>query len=275
MKRYLSFPRFGQLLRKDLTEGYRTIFIVVGAVTGVLLLNYLVGAVSESNNLHGSSIIPRSGQNSIMHMIYFTLVLLIGGFIISSRSFMELHAKTRNHDWLMLPASTFEKFLSRLLFASVGVGVGAVVYFFLFSLLASGLSALLFGRPYTIFNPFDGTVWMLVLRYVVLQSVFFAGAAYFKRAHFIKTILVLSGFAFVLLLLTAGVARLVFWRELAHLGSGGGLARFDISVLQPRLQSAGETVLLISRILFWAVLAPVMWVFAYLRLAEAEVRNGV
>lgn len=275
MNRYLSFPRLGRLLKKDLTEGYRTIFVVVGAVTGVLLLNYLLGAVSDPNNLHGSSIVPHSGENSTMHMVYFTLVLLIGGLIISSRSFMELHTKTRNHDWLILPASTFEKFLSRLLMASVGVGVGAVVYFFLFSLLASGLSALLFGRPYTVFNPFDGTVWMLVLRYVVLQSVFFAGAAYFKRAHFIKTVLVLSGFAFVLLLLAAGVARLVFWREFAHMVSGTGFANFDISVLEPRLQSAGEILLLVSRILFWAVLGPVMWVFAYLRLAEAEVRNGV
>ncbi len=275
MNRYLSISRLGRLLTKDLTEGYRTIFVVVGAVTGVLLLNYLVGAVSDANSLHGGGIVPHSGENSTMHMVYFTLVLLIGGFIISSRSFMELHTKTRNHDWLMLPASTFEKFLSRLLVASVGVGVGSVVYFFLFSLLAGGLSALLFGRPYTIFNPFDGTVWMLVLRYVVLQSVFFAGAAYFKKAHFIKTVLVLSGFGFVLLLLTAGIARLVFWREFAHLVSGAGFANFDMSVLEPRLQSAGEIFLLVSRILFWAVLAPVMWVFAYLRLAEAEVRNGV
>lgn len=274
MNRHLSGPRMGRLLLKDLVEDYRSIAIALGAITGVLLLNYLLSGI-DANGSNRAVELFRSGGNTTLHLTYFALTLFIGGFIITSRSFVELHAKSRNHDWLMLPASPIEKFLGRLLLSSVGVGVGAVIYFFLFSLLGSGVHALVFGRAYPLFNPADGTVWLMVLHYIVLQSLFFAGAVYFKKAHFIKTVLVLTAFFFVLMLLVAGVARLVFWREFTQLTAGGSIANLDFSPIQARLESAGHVVSVISQVVYWAILAPVFWVFAYFRLAEAEVRNGV
>lgn len=277
MNRYLSLRRIGRLLVKDLYEDYRGILIAVGALTGVLLLNYLLNGLGGSDN---SLVQPVSGfafapSNSVLHMTYFTLTLFIGGFIITSKAFKELHAANRNHDWLMLPASPLEKYLSRLILTSAGVAVGMVVYYTLFTLFGSALMLLLFHRSYALFNPLVGTVWMLVLNYIVLQSIFFAGAVYFKKHPFIKTVLVLAGFGVLLLLVTGGVALRLFWRELTVLNSHGTLALADLGSLEPQLQSVGRTTALVLQIVYWALLAPLFWAVAYFRLRESEVRNGV
>ncbi len=275
MNRYLSGRRIGNLLIKDLVEDYRSIAIALGAITGVLLLNYLLSGIDGGGSNRAVELFGGGGGNTPLLLTYFALTLFIGGFIITSRAFTELHTKSRNHDWLMLPASPIEKFLSRLLLSSLGVGLGSIIYFFLFSLLGSGITAIVFGRAYPLFNPADGTVWLMVLHYIVLQSLFFAGAVYFKKAHFIKTVLVLTAFVFVVALLLAGVARIVFWREFSHLTAGGNFANLDFSPIELRLKSAGQVVSVVSQIVYWALLAPVFWVFSYFRLSEAEVRNGV
>lgn len=272
MNDYLSGRRMGNFLLKDLVEGYRPLLIAAGAVAGVLLLNYVINALSSQ----GATEMVRIGStNSVTQMTYFGLTLFLGGFIISSRAFSELHVKNRNHDWLMIPASPIEKYLSRLALTTVGVGIGTVVFFFVFSILGAALTALLFGRPQPVFSPFDGRVWMLVLHYFVLQSIFFAAAVYFKKAQFIKTVLVVTAFAVGLMLLAAGALRLVFWKEFPYLASENAFANFDFSVIAPRLQAAARTASVVATVFYWAVLAPVLWAFAYFRLCEAEARNGV
>lgn len=276
MNRYLSFRRIGRLLVKDLTEDYRGILIAVGAVTGILLLNYLLNGLGGSDNslVRSNGSIASASSNSALHMTYFTLTLFIGGFIVTSRAFLELHTKNRSHDWLMLPASPIEKYLSRLVLTSAGVAVGIVVYFTLFGLFGAGLMLLLFHRSYALFNPLDGAVWMLVLHYIVLQSIFFAGAVYFKKLHFIKTVLVLSGFGLLLLIVMVVTGRILFWKELL-LATHGSFAHSELAALEPLLKSAGRTAALVSRIVYWGLLAPIFWVIAFFRLHEAEVRNGV
>lgn len=277
MNRYLSLHRVGRLLLKDLYEDYRGVLIAAGALTGILLLNYLLSGLSASDN----SLVQPYGRfaysptNSVLHMTFFGLTLFIGGFLIASRAFSELHTANRSHDWLMLPASPIEKYLTRLILTSIGMAVGVVVYYSLFSLFGSALMLLLFHRSYALFNPLDGAVWMLVLNYIVLQSIFFAGAVYFKKHHFIKTVLVLAAFGVLLLLVSGGIALKLFWRELLFLNSQGTIGRADFAHLQPTLLAVGKTTTVVLRIVYWGVLAPVFWVFAYFRLREAEVRNGV
>lgn len=277
MNRYLSFRRMGHLLVKDLSEGYRGILVVVGALTGIFLLNYLLNGLSGSQNslVRPNGVVGFASSNSVLHMTYFALTLFIGGFIITSRAFLELHTTNRSHDWLMLPASPIEKYFSRLVLTSAGVAVGMVVYFALFSLFGSALMLLLFHRAYVLFNPLDGAVWLLVLNYVVLQSIFFAGAVYFKKLHFIKTVLVLAGFGLLLVLVTGGLAVRLFWGELLVLNAHGAIGQGELASVEPQLLSAGRTVAVILRIAYWGLLAPVFWIVAYFRLREAEVRNGV
>lgn len=277
MNRFLSFRRIGRLLLKDLYEDYRGILIGVGALTGILLLNYLLNGLGGADNslVQPGGRFAFSSSNSVLHMTYFTLTLFIGGFIITSRAFLEVHTKNRSHDWLMLPASPIEKYLSRLVLTSAGVAVGMVAYYALFSLFGSALMLLFFHRAYALFNPLDGAVWMLVLNYIVLQSMFFAGAIYFKKLHFIKTVLVLAGFGVILALLIGGVALKLFWNELVYLDMHGTLAHADLVSVQPRLLAAGKGVTVVLQIMYWGVLAPIFWIVAYFRVREAEVRNGV
>lgn len=275
MSNYLSATRLGRFLLKDLVEGYRPLVIAAGAVTGVLLLNYLLGPLSGGGLQRESELLASGAANPTIHIAYFGMTLFIAGFIITSRAFVEVHIKNRNHDWLMLPASSLEKCLSRLLLTTIGVGIGMIVYFWLFSLLAAGLSTLLYGRAYPLFNPADREVGLLLANYLVLQSIFFAGAIYFRRAHFIKTVLAISAFVVALVLLTAVAMRAIVPRELLDLTAPNPLENLDFSAIAPFLQHAARVVSLIAKIFYWAVLAPLFWVFAYFRLTEVEVKNGV
>lgn len=274
MNGYLSPARLGRFLLKDLVEGYRALLIAAGAVTGALLLNYLLGPLA-GGGLREPSLSAGGSVNTSVHITYFGLTLFIAGFIMTSRAFLEVHLKSRNHDWLMLPASLPEKWLSRLLLTTLGVGIGMMLYFWLFSLLAAGLSALLYGRAYPLFNPVDHEIGLLVANYMVLQSIFFAGAAYFKKAHFIKTVLAISGFAVAMVLLTVGAARVLVPHELLDMTATHPLAHLDISSVPPLLEPAARVVTVIARIFYWAILGPLFWVLAYFRLTEIEVRNGV
>ncbi len=53
----------------------------------------------------------------------------------------------------------FEKFLSKLLFTTVGYGIIAILGFLVFSLVAAGLTRIFFGVSDKIFNPFQPGVY--------------------------------------------------------------------------------------------------------------------
>jgi len=277
MNKLFSVRRLLLLGRKELIESYRTLLIVIGAVTGALLINYAVGALPPLFNAAKASAFESSASTETTHFVYFSLVLFIGGFIITSRSFVEIHVKSRNHDWLMLPASLFEKYLVRVILTSIGVALVTVIYYFLFSLLVSGIAKLLSGSFIALFNPLSGRTWLLVANYLVAQSLFLAGAGYFKRAHFIKTVLALSVFA-ILLAIIAGVSvRLLFGEYLsgAFAIDSSALAGPGMDLLRGRLESAANLLWNVVRIAHWVIIAPLFWVFGYARLRETEVRNGV
>lgn len=271
MNNIFSPARVGSFLKKDLAESYRTILIVIGAVTGVLLVNVALNELPHLWNAGVHAAEMNGAPAGRAHDVYFSLILIIGGFIVSSRAFVEIHAKSRNHDWLMLPASMFEKYVVRLALTAVAWAIGTLVYYFLFSVVASGLVKVISGDFLPLFNPFTKQVWLLIANYVVLQSLFLFGSLYFKRSHFIKTVLVLTGQAILLGVIAAVVARILF----GSVALQGGMENGDWSMIGEQMAGAGRVLWTIVQVAYWALLAPLFWSAGYIRLKETEVRNGV
>jgi hypothetical protein len=205
--------------------------------------------------------------------MYYPL-LLIGGYIVTSLSFKELHLNGQSVFYLTLPGSSLEKFLSKLLVTSAGYALGSLIFYTAVSSAAEGINRLIFGNGHAFFNPFERSTLILLAVYLVTQAVFLLGSVYFRKLAFIKTNLYIWLFGLVVVILVAVIAWLIF-RDYAigkrlelepyfqRLGESGELQ----AVLVPLAEKFGR----VAEVLFWGVAAPVCWVISYLRLRETEV----
>jgi hypothetical protein len=262
LENQFSVPRFSLLLQRELVHHYKTLTTAFGFGLGVLLL---------------LSILSVAGANTWnFHQTFFPLVLFWGGYIVTSMAFTEIHRAPRNYFYLTLPASPLEKYVSKLFLTSVGYILGALAGYFLFSLLVTGINFLLFRITLPVFNPFQADVWLSVRTYFVTQSLFMFGALFFKKTHFIKTVLSIITFFFVLTFIMGIVFSIVFFDYIQT----GMIGKFHFSIpfsgqIFQQFAPWGNVLSTIFSILFWVLLAPFFWVLGYLRLKESEARDGV
>jgi len=260
MNERLSWPRLKTLLRNEAISGYRTWLIASAVIAGVLL----IGAMAAVNG---------NGTDAPYYRVTFFAILVIWGTIASSMSFSELHDKSKNTAYLLLPASALEKTLAPLLTTTIFLIAFVLVFTAAASVAIEGINWLVYRRTNDLFNPFEPEVWAGVPRYLVVQSWFFLGAAWFRKSHYIRTLLatLIGGFTLVALALLASLIA-----GLATLTEHGLRVRADLGnwfFLPSPL--VGDTLHVLLTIVWFAVLPVFCWYVAWLRVAETQVSHGV
>ncbi len=259
-----SFPRVWNLLKKDFKSNLNKTLIVSGAVAAVIILIAVINAYN----------------GTLSDFLYFTLfanLLFIGGFIVTSGAFKEMHRKETVQNFLLLPASNFEKFFSRLLLTTIGYVLFAVISITLVSCFAEWINTLIFKRHNSYFNPLEIRVWQFAAHYIVLQSIFFLGAAYFRKYNLMKTINVIFLFLILVSILGAIFTRIVYFNLFEGIFSLKDSNPY-IHVQWDMLPTAmGNTTHYINivRIIYWLIPAPLFWTITFFRIKEAEVKNAV
>ncbi len=239
-------------------------------ITSVTLFLVIV-VISILNNL--------SRHSGFSHFSNFLLILIIAGYVISAKAFIDIHSKSRAYEWFMLPASLFEKFVARLIITSVGWAVLFTVLYSLASVTGESLNLVLFGYRHDLFNPFSKDVFFVILHYLITQSVFLFGAVYFRKNHFIKTVLsiLLVGIGFVLVSLL--IWRVFFVGYFPSLFTGDGAEHWGMGFnwvsFNYKIEGVVKAVWVMIRIVYYVFFAPFFWLLSCIRLAETEVRNGV
>jgi hypothetical protein len=256
----LSWPRLKALLRNDVIGGYRNWLIASAVIAGVLL----IGAMLAVNG---------NGPDASFYRVTFFPTLLIWGTIASSAAFSELHDKSKNTAYLLLPASALEKTLAPLLSTTIVLIAYLLVFTAVASVAIEGINRVLYGRANDLFNPFEAEIWASVPRYIVAQSLFFLGAAWFRKGHYIRTLLavLICGFAL------AGLAVLAFWvAGVITLTPVGPQVQADVGewLFLPS-PSLSEAIGMALTILGFVVLPIFCWFVAWLRVAETQVSHGV
>ena len=258
----ISSKRVGLLLKNELLSGYKNGLIAIGAVIGTLLIINLA-SVSTWNQWNFND-------------VFFPITLFVGGIVATSVTFGDLHSKQRGYTYLTLPASMFEKFLSKLLFTTVGYCIIAILGFFVFSLVAAGLTRIFFGVSHKIFNPFQPGVWKFMALYIVSHSIFFFGAVFFKKQTLVKTVLSMCGIAIVYALLSALVFRIFFgqfFRGITMMDSSMFLSELQLDLSETvRIKDFFMHIYSVVRIVYWYVLPPVFWVLTGIKLRETEAK---
>ena len=246
-----SLQRFYLVLRRHMMYNQKTLLVSFAAAGAFLLV------VSFLNTF------TSRGEFSIETFNILGMVLLfVGGFLLTSRVFNELHTPARGQFFLTLPASNLEKLATAWLVSAPVYTIIALLGLTLVSLLASLLSALAFGSGIMVFNPLTKPVIFMAGIYLVTQSVFLLGAVYFRKNNFMKTLLAL----FVIQAVISTVLSLVFY---LMFGRGGFQLTGEEIMVFPAFLT--EWLPRIMKVVFWGLTAPFFLVVSYVRLKEREV----
>ena len=256
MNEMISMHRLGRLVRNDSVRNFRTVMTVSALFVAIVAINNLVvpDIASVRNNFY---------------VAWFAAVLFVWGLLATSRAFRDLHDKTRNEAYLLIPASSLEKTLARLLYLTVIFVLFLLGLTLLLSLALEAMNAAL-GRQHNVqFNPLDARVWKVVAQYLIVQSYFFLGAAWFRRTHFVKTSLTITVTLIALLLIAFASTRLFLG---SHWWNNIGSA---IDTLYLAYRQFVDGILALAQLVAFIVIPAVCWYTAFLRVRETQVSDGV
>ncbi len=225
-----------------------------------------------------------------MHQELYGYTLFIWGIFATSRSFRALHDPTRIEAYLLLPASSLEKFFARLLPVTVGIGIFLPIFLLALSTIIESVSTIFFGIRRPLFNPFDLEIWKLYGYYIIIQAPFFLGAIWFRRLNFLISSFVIILFHIVLataILITARITigtndwQHLYGQNLQQGSDTGAFSHFDFfhfGFAHDLFHQLLDTNWSFLAAVFWIVIAllpPVLWWIAWLRLKEVQVTHGV
>jgi hypothetical protein len=256
-----NLRRFSLLIRNDLFLNRIYFLISAGVATGILLFFSLMVIFNQ----------PQFYQAQLLTS--YRLILILGGIIITGKIFKGLHNDVKGSTWLTLPASTLEKFVSRLILLTIMFPLALMALIFIVSLFFEGFNVALTGSSHGIFNPFQKEVFERTIVYIELQSPFLLGVTYFKKNTLPQTFLTIIGYL-ILLALIAQVPYMVIYSQYPE-GFWGyfvpyGTIQWIKWVLANKSSMAYEMAFWAGNIISWCI-APVFWVTAYFRLKEKEI----
>jgi len=219
---FFNFNRFGLYIRQDLLlnrNKYLLMFAVL-VITVYLLLVYQISNSSQGFILPSSPnqfhILNGSGYSTLLVEI---MIGLLGAFI--GTSFSDMGKKATSTNFLLLPASIFEKYLYPLLFRGV---LGAIVFILVFWIDAQmarwtlmDTKTFVMNRyeiiPFKLSMLFDETAEVNILVTFTLISIgmfLLAVPLFFRKLAFIKAVLAFFILFFSVVLCFVGFSHLFF-----------------------------------------------------------------
>ena len=274
MNQIFSFKRFLLLVLKHWADNKKRYGLSVLAFFGLLSTWFLFSMLT------GFDDIPMG--KSVQTITFFFSLFAVGTFY-ASQYFSELGSRSKGINFLLVPASAFEKLLCGLLYSIVLFFLVFTATFYLVDIIMVGIAKLFTGTAAgvaksTVVNVFHiivvpvnmDTTLNFLLFYFSIQSAFLLGSIYFEKYSFIKTVIACFGLAFIFFFL------IYFFNE--HLLPDGTFFKgFFTSYLVLKDGANDQLVQIpawIGQMLRFLVLygiAPFLWIVTYYRLKEKQV----
>lgn len=195
----LNVSRFFRLFSNDVLQQWRKVWISTLALAGIGLICYV------------TNIDPNAAERPRVDEILFSAVLIAGGLALASTIFADMHHPLQSAQYLTLPCSTLERFLSRYLFTGPVYYLYALVAYAIFDMIAALISDELRGVRAAAFAPFSPKMRDITLYYFGLHALVFGGAIYFRSYALIKTALSVVLIWLGLLLEFVVSLRVIYW----------------------------------------------------------------
>jgi hypothetical protein len=257
-----NLKRFLRLLRADLALNAG--WILPGAA--VFFWAMIVGSFFRGFLTTDTPIAP----------YFYISMLFFGGIILTSLSFAELGDQKKEHAYLLLPGSAFEKFLSRYILTSWIFMAGILLVYSVFIVIARGVYPLFSDQPFSFSACFDLKLGRTLYYYPLIHPVFFLGAVYFRKQALLKTAVAVIALPIILVCFQILLTRIlyhnsVFLPENHFRGFFFPLlaSHWDFWIIDAR-----DIPWLLSLWLFPA-LPPALLIVGYIRFKEREAVDGV
>ena len=270
MNQFFSFERFRLLVLKHWADNKKRYGLSLIAFIG-LLISWFVFTI-----LTGFDDIP---MGRAAQQVTFFLGLFAVGTFYASQYYSHLGSRAKGINFLLVPASAFEKLLCSLFYTVVLFFVFFVVTFYLVDLLMVSIVNSFPGtEKISVVNVFkiiivrfnkDSTINFLLF-YFSVQSAFLLGSVYFEKYSFVKTII--CGFVACFSLF----CLMILFSEVI-LPDGdypmGFLTSYLIYVdgVQDHLVQIPRWIGEVFRFLVMYAVAPFFWIVTYYRLKEKQV----
>lgn len=240
------------LVRNAIVLNRSSILFITAALAGILFFLSLLDTYGNCSPM--------------FHRNAYLAIFFPGGILLATRAFRDLHDPIKGYSWLLLPASSLEKILSRVLLTTLVYSFGSLVIYLLFSLFSEGINMLVLQRCHSMLNPFDPVIIKSMGIYIAVQAPFLTGAVYFKKHALSKTILFLT---FSILII--GVGILIAMRIIL----GEGFSWWNVKEIfynneVDDFTAVGSGMINTAKILFWFAVPSVSWIICYFRYRETE-----
>ncbi len=130
------------------------------------------------------------------HYISISIMMILGTILFASRSFQDMNTPERSIGQILIPASTFEKFILPVISTSIIWLVFSFVSYHLFSLIFNSVWSFSFGYEFQVFYGLEifkiPFLFEIILGIILVHSTFMLGAATFKKYPIVKTLISLT-----------------------------------------------------------------------------------
>lgn len=277
MNQTFNFQRWSLLVAKHWAENKKRYLLSIVAFMGLLFMWYLFIGISDPSDPFAPG---------LQHVTYYFALILIGPFY-ASQYFRDLSSRPKGTNFLLTPASVFEKFLCSWLYALVLFFVVFTAAFYLVDAIVVSLANVLhpsYSGPlqgqglamkaqvtnvFNIWSGKDNMSYYFLLTFFAIQSAALLGSIYFHQYSYIKTAISLCVLFIVIYVGSAWFQN--SFMPPGHFQNGFSFYRVwgdeDTSKL---VQLPGWVDTIIS-VLFKFGFPLVFWVSTYFRLKEKEV----
>lgn len=258
MNNTVNIQRLGLLLKRQWLEFGKIYLITLAVALGVIITFYsisLYGFITGDGPFYERSLGFRAPLFLIFGFLFIT--------VIASSYFAHLGQKPKAIIDLMIPASTFEKFLTSVIFTSLLSTVSFLLIFwatdFAFVSKIKGMSddysneAVYF---FTSHKPKEFTSIFLLTPFFV-TSIFLLGSIYFHKYHYIKTA--------ICWMIFSGSWTWIIVQTADELFKGKIMITHNNYMSNPKLWAE------IGSFAIMSILTAIIWVITYVRLKEKEV----
>jgi len=234
---FFNFSRFYRLLRNDILLNYKKYLLTI---VGAFILGFILMYMYMPNRVYTDTIYK---FDTSRYFNLFTMCLVgLGAFVGSA--FSELSSKVKISNYLLVPASTFEKYLSQFVIRAV---VGTAIFLLVFWIDAhlariavlsriEGLDGQLAGpEKYDYIEKFHWSMFLIKSKYPTLTNwrllegigmiltwfslgmFLFSIKIFFRKLGLIKTGISLVATIYLLTVVMAGFSH-IFYPETVGLG---------------------------------------------------------
>lgn len=259
LQKPFSATRVALLMKNRALEDLPAFGIGAGILAGLNLLTIIISGRAAMNETKGES---------------WMIVICIAGFLFAAAAFKNMHDSRSGTDWLLLPATSLEKYTAALLFYAIIYPIAATATALGLSALLSLVELLAGGPGGRIWNPltvgFEG--WTA---YATGIFIFAAGSAAFRKRAFIKTLGLSISYTLVCMGLFLAAIYLV--RRFQGLSFSGIHSFFnsDINLSEGVSAGAQRAIDTIFQIVRYAIVPLFAIFYGYFRVAEKEARDEV